>query len=181
MKPELHTFSGKIVNPLDLKLEDITTVDIAHALALCNRFAGHTKFPISVAQHSVFVARLCWHTPFALQALLHDASETYLGDVTKWVKQTPEMAGYRSIEERVTKRIFERYGCPTELAQDVEIADRIMVRFEGYKGYGEHFSCNHPNYPPLTKHEIDRVGKWSPWSWEYAEKIFLAHFRKLHV
>src|SRR5580765_2644929 len=86
MKPLILTFSGKHVNPLNLRPEDIDIVDIAHALACCNRFAGHCRRPINVAQHSVYVSRLCDDTGFERQALLHDASEAYLGDITKWLK-----------------------------------------------------------------------------------------------
>ena len=49
----IRLYSGKPYFPFDPHVEDIDIVDIAHALSLTNRFGGHTKFPVSVAQHSV--------------------------------------------------------------------------------------------------------------------------------
>lgn len=176
MNPIIYTSTGKQVNPLDLKPEDICIEDIAHALACCNRFAGHTRKPVSVAQHSVYVSRLC--PGHDLQALLHDASEAYLGDVTKWLKQTPAMKGYREAEERAQRTIYEKFGCCWTEAPAIEEADRIMVRVEGGRTIPG-FLIDHPRYPPLTRAELDRVGKWTPWNWKTAEEVFLAHFRML--
>lgn len=65
-------------------------LDIAHALSLINRFAGHTSRPYSVAEHSLLVADIAADagaTPMVqLAALMHDAHEAYLGDVISPVK-----------------------------------------------------------------------------------------------
>ena len=173
MTPHLTTFTGRIVNPLDLKPKDINIRDIAHALALCNRFAGHTRLPISVAQHSVFVSRLL-PPEQALQGLLHDASEAYLGDVTKWLKESDEFAAYRIAEERVQSQIFEYFGCPTVISADVWNADKLMVRYEAMRSG---LSIHHPNYPVPTAEEQERVGKWDFWQWEMSEDVFLYTYR----
>lgn len=70
------------------RADDITVTDIAHHLALINRFNGATLRPYSVAEHSLFVAEIAerelgLRDPFGLMAaLLHDAHEAYLGDMT---------------------------------------------------------------------------------------------------
>lgn len=188
----LHTFTGRELNPLDLFYHDIVIEDIAHSLALCNRFAGHTKKPISVAQHSVFVARIAFNTAarsprsyteewspnlVGLQALLDDASEAYFGDITRWVKRTPPFTMVRQAETEAQKKIFARFGVPVESFPEVKEADRIMVRFEGMKGLGKDFKIDHPDYPPLTQLEINSVGKWGFWTWKTAEEVFLYHYR----
>lgn len=173
-KPVIRTYTGKLVNPLDLRPEDIDINDIAHALALCNRFAGHTKFPISVAQHSVYVSKLC--PQHRLAALLHDASEAYLGDVTKWLKRSDSMAGYREAEDRAQSVICGVFGLPLELPHEVELADRLMVHYEGKQGFGNDFLIDHPNYPPLTLTDTHRIGPWYAWSWRDAEYIFMETF-----
>lgn len=68
-----------------------TIEEIAHALAQINRFTGHAKRPYSVAEHSMLVATIAageGATPVQqLAALLHDAHEAYVGDVSspaKW-------------------------------------------------------------------------------------------------
>lgn len=170
----IRTYTGLTVNPLALRPEDVNLHDIAHALAQVNRFAGHLKFPISVAQHSVWAARLC--LPFgpdvALQALLHDASEAYLGDVTKWLKATPEFAAYREAEARAQALIFTEFGCSTEMHQAVEAADRVLVRFEGRQGFGDDWVINHNDYPPLTQSQLDLFKEWVPETWATAELEF---------
>lgn len=182
-KARIYTFMGKTVNPLDLMPEDICIEDIAHSLALCNRFAGHTKFPISVAQHSVYVSRLVAGVGKSrrdvLQALLHDASESYLGDMTKWLKSTDAMRGYREAEADAQSTIYITFNCLQIEPDALEWADRVMVRFEGLKGCGVHFTIDHPRYPPLTEEEIALVGPWEPWEWERAEGEFLSRFREL--
>jgi hypothetical protein len=181
----MYSFTGRKINPLDVQPADIVIEDIAHHLALCNRFAGATKVPLSVAQHSVYAARICWDTPHALQALLHDASETYLGDVTKWLKKTPEMAGYRAAEDRLQRTIYRKYGCAEETAEVVERADRVLVRYEMSKLLpGCTVALMQPdqerNYPPLTAEEIASVKYWIPWTWQKSEVEFLAAFEQLY-
>jgi len=175
-RPRITTYTGRVVNPLDLRSEDIAIADIAHALALINRFCGHTSVPISVAQHSVYVSRLC--NGHALQGLLHDAAEAYIGDTTKWLKATPEMSPYRQAEARAQHVILARFGCAPELADEVEAADRLMVRYEYEAGYNGRV-IDHPGYPPVTGDERRQVGLWWPWHWSTAEREFLARFREL--
>lgn len=178
IKPRLYTFTGKLVNPLQLNREDVCLEDIAHALALANRFAGHTRFPISVAHHSVWVSRLV-SKEHALQGLLHDGAEAYLGDVTKWVKAAPEMTHFREAEKRAQQVIFEAFGLPVELAHEVEVADRLMVRYEGTQGYGDEWLVGHPAYPAVTAEEKSRLSLWLPQPWETAEKMFLVRYHEL--
>lgn len=67
-----------------------TIEEIAHALAQINRFTGHAKRPYSVAEHSMLVATIAageGASPVQqLAALLHDAHEAYVGDVSSPLK-----------------------------------------------------------------------------------------------
>lgn len=193
-KPWILTYTGKVVNPLDLKPRDICIEDIAHQLACVNRFAGCTAKPITVAQHSVYVSRLVeertmdeeerWvFTPknrrLQLQGLLHDAAEAYLGDVTKWLKA--ELPKYVEAEERALKVILSKFGCDTLIHEKVWRADRVMVMYEGPKGFGKAWDGLHlvmkPGYEPITLKEMEKIGQWAPWSWRGAEEAFLVRFR----
>lgn len=64
---------------------------IAHSLAQINRFAGHTVRPYSVAEHSLLVCRIVEGMGLGadaqLLALMHDAHECIVGDVSTPVKQ----------------------------------------------------------------------------------------------
>lgn len=74
---------------------DVCITDIAHSLALQNRFLGHTKQPYSVAQHSLncLLAARTFYSEYnedhewCLQVLLHDAAEAYIGDIVTPVKK----------------------------------------------------------------------------------------------
>jgi len=181
----ITTYGGRKVDPLNLKLEDINIFDIAHSLALVNRFNGHTQRPINVAQHSVFVMRICKQlstdVKFHLQALLHDAAEAYLGDVTKWLKRTPEFKDYRKAEKRAQDLIWLKYECspPINFPKDpvLEFADKLMVRYEAYHSYGPDYDFGgNKSYHPLDKQELRLVGDWTYWPWEIAETQFLFDF-----
>lgn len=180
MEPSITTYTGRVVNPLDLKATDICIEDIAHALACLNRFGGHARVPISVAQHSVYVSRLCGG--HALQGLLHDASEAYLCDITKWLKETPEFAAYRVAETRAQLVIYERFGCDPVQAPVVDEADILMVRLEAVEAYGAAWApppSKRDVYRPLDPHELARVGRWAPWAWQQAKHMFLDRFQEV--
>lgn len=197
MKPRILLQSKREVNPLALKIEDIRIEDIAHSLSLINRFNGHTNRPISVAQHSVYVSRLsvdqtdhdCPNPTVCkrchdskqrgLQGLLHDAAEAYLGDVTKWLKSSHAMDGYREAEDAAQRVIFKRFSIPLPIHRKIELADRLMVLFEGMKGFGKDFKIDHPNYPPLTSQQIADVGNWGFWSWKQSKESFMDQYRML--
>lgn len=62
--------------------ESLTAEIVGSALAKLNRFSGRTPEPWSVAMHSVLVERLC-PPDLGPWALLHDAHEIFLGDITQ--------------------------------------------------------------------------------------------------
>ena len=80
------TFTGKLVNPLDLTPQDVDIRDIAHHLSNMCRWQGATRHFYSVAEHCVHVSRLV-PTGYALLALLHDAAEAYMGDAIRPIKR----------------------------------------------------------------------------------------------
>lgn len=182
------TIAGRTVDVFSLEDADFRIAELAHSLALINRFNGHTPEPISVAQHSVCVARLV-APQHQKQALLHDAAEALVGDVTKWLKSSPMFSGYRQLEHLLQRQIFVRFGCAPDLAPEIEEADRVMVRFEGQTAFGPQWEVHgpdgpHPDYPPLTHDEYARVRRqigagWSPWPWKVAELSFMALWEEI--
>lgn len=182
MTPCITTYTGRLVNPLELRVEDVCIEDVAHSLACINRFVGHTKQPISVAQHAYYVSLLCG--AHAKQGLHHDDSEAYLGDVSKWVKESPAMAPYREAETRAQHVCYRAFGCDLEDAGEVQWADRLMVRFEATWGYDGKWNINNAAYRPFTSIEHERlkqwVGDWEPWDWRRAEREFLQRHEELN-
>lgn len=82
----IQSFSGKRVDPFDLRPEQVAFADIPIALARKPRFQGHTIRPYSVAEHCVRGAQLI-EGPFKLAFLLHEVSEVYLPDVPTPIKR----------------------------------------------------------------------------------------------
>jgi hypothetical protein len=175
----IYTYTHKTVDVLNMQPENVCIEDIAHSLALINRFVGHTPFPINVAHHSIWVAKLCNHLDpvYQLQALLHDAAEAYLGDISKWLKATPTFDLYREAEDRASSVILTKFGCPIELHHDVEAADRKMVTIEAFTAFGDSMPLfQRPDWSKPTSAEL---ASWSPMGWRESEEWFLMFFHSL--
>lgn len=140
--PTMRTFSGLMVNPLD---PIVALSDIAHALAGCVRFGGHSPQRYTVAQHSVAVSRkaraLASSSPnvlrsdlprVALYGLLHDAHEAYFTDIPSPLKgRLRELyPDFDAIEEDVQRRVLAAFGLECPLPPEVEEADREQGDYE---------------------------------------------------
>jgi len=125
----IQTYTGKKFYPLYPKEEDISIMDIAHALSMLCRFTGHCEKFISVAQHSVSVSYLCDRQD-RLYGLLHDASEAYISDISSVVKKFPQLSGYKEIEKNIQETICRKFGLPTVEPESVKIADQLMLGVE---------------------------------------------------
>lgn len=123
----IRTYTGKYVNPTQPKTAEICIEDIAHALSQQPRFGGHLPVFYSVAQHCIAVAQ---NLPdeHKLAGLLHDASEAYLIDVPRPVKD--QLTGYREIEHALMQEIANRFGFIWPMSSEVKDIDESMLRWE---------------------------------------------------
>jgi hypothetical protein len=112
-KGHIGTFTGRLVDPLNMNYEDVRIEDIAHALSHMPRFGGHAKDFYSVAQHSLGVAFALYEDTkndlrTVLAGLLHDASEAYLMDIPTPIKaRIGEL--YSNAEARLQGLIYRTY------------------------------------------------------------------------
>lgn len=157
---KIRTFTGKYVNPLDMRKEDIDIRDIAHHLANECRYAGACPEHYSVAQHSVIVSRYGYDPEEKLAGLLHDAAEAYLKDMPSPIKHDPRMKWYRELDESLTLLIFDHFGLEASLLPPTKLADSDTFKREVRSFWGG-------QYVP-----IDIV----PWSPRTAEANFLVAF-----
>jgi len=131
----IETWSGLKFHPFNPKVEEIKLEDIAHALSLTCRYNGHCSTFYSVAQH-------CIHTSLELEkqghpsiiqlyGLLHDASEAYISDLTKPVKQC--ILQYKSIEAKIESVVWEAFGLNKPNTYEkvcVKNMDNMMLAYE---------------------------------------------------
>lgn len=159
------TYSGHLIRPIELEPKDVRIGDIAHALSLQCRFAGHCREFYSVAQHSVLVSRAAGE--YALWGLLHDAAEAYLVDIPRPVKHC--LTGYKELEARIMEAIAVALGLRGDCPGVVRFLDKRMLAAE----LRDLFSPAEA-WPDLG------VEPWpetvEPWRADEAEREFLARF-----
>ncbi|MGZ8256604.1 MAG: metal-dependent phosphohydrolase [Gallionella sp.] len=120
----LTTWSGRKVDYANPSPDEICIQDIATALSRECRYAGHASHFYSVAQHSVLCSRVV-PPEFAIEALLHDASEAYLKDIPSPLKAL--LPDYKLIEDRFERAIRAHFELPELHSQSVKDADNILL------------------------------------------------------
>lgn len=187
----MQTYTGRKFWPLDPRADEVDIADIAHALSLQCRFAGHCRTFYSVAEHSVRASLLAlpagmleaarWHDEaerravvmVALGTLLHDAGEAYVVDVPRPLKRF--LLGYREIEDRVLAAVLARFGVWLDGDQwdAIKRFDEVMLATEARDIMGG-----------------ESAGKWTlraapqaeviePWPPHVAERMFMMRFDAL--
>lgn len=164
-----NTFTGMHFWPIDPRPEEIVIEDIAHGLALMNRYNGQTPKPYSVAQHSVIVSEAC-DPKDALWGLLHDASEAYIADIVKPAKQF--MPEYQEIERNLMLAVCRKFWLNPVQPDSVTLADKRVLAAEVRDIHGKDARMWR-----IMETPIDR--KIKPLQWHQAEKMFLSRFKKL--
>ena len=185
----IQTFTGRAFDLSSPQPEQVCIEDIAHALANCCRYAGHSRWHYSVAQHSLLVAEIVAATDpeLALTALLHDAAEAYIGDWSSPLKALMRRGRDHdggggvwsplNIEQAVERAIGKRFGVDLTTRNPViKAADLIALATEKrdlfgpapQAGWGDATGFEIPE--PLTR----RILRVTP---ESAELAFLDAFR----
>jgi hypothetical protein len=153
----IRTFTDKV---FDLKLLDPASIcieDIAHGLSMQPRFGGQLNGFLSVAQHSCLVA-VSVPVEHRLAALLHDASEAYLGDMPSPFKKI--LPDFKEHENRVMEVIAEKFGFDFPLHKKVKEADYKMLSVEWIE-------C------------VEKKNAAFYWTPKQAKERFLEHFYEL--
>lgn len=170
MEPWIITNSGKKFNLVNPIKDMVNIKDIAHALSNICRFGGHCNQHYSVAQHCV-IASMIVSEENALCALLHDATEAYIGDMVSPLKQI--LPQFKEIEQNLWKVIADKYNLPYMLPEEVKTADLKMLKAEKR------------DIMPLTDpwpflEGIKETSMYiSPWDHEYARARFINRFKEL--
>lgn len=177
----IQTYTGKAFDLLNPAPDMVCIEDIAHHLALINRFTGATAVPYSVAQHSVLCS-LVAPAELQLTALLHDAAEAYVTDVSRPLKEAMRRrnGGARTMYDDISAGtefvVGRRFGLDlVNLDARVKDIDMRMLSTERV-----HLHHSAPKTWDWNAEPYD-LASWliTPWSWRYAEQKFLAQFERL--
>ena len=182
MSAVVRMHSGKTVPLEEPRFHHILISDIAHHLALTNRFNGATPTPYTVAQHSCHVADILQArkatTLMVLRGLLHDAHEAYVGDVISPVKlhlfggvEIPESCWDR-LTGNFDAAIETRFGLRAMTGAEfnaVAEADEVALATE----WRDLLQGAPPTPKPPANFQV------KPWSWHVAEERFLKRFYEL--
>jgi len=161
--PYLQTVSGRWVNPFDPDPSQLDAGDIARALANQCRFGGHSRVFYSVAQHSVIVSELVeqggGEVEDVFAALMHDATEAYLGDMPHPLKhRSPLGAAFKAAEDHLELAIRDRFRIRADVPE-IKRVDRALLATERRA-----FSAEDWHWPELDGVEpLDlELSAWSP-------------------
>ena len=173
----------KIVNPTESYTSDVYYIDLLHpesykfkikeiasSLSKINRFTGGTKFPYSVALHSIYVSMLV-SPRNAKAALLHDASEAYIGDFISPVKNA--VPALQLIEDNIQSEIYKQFNLIPD-KYDIRQADMTMLEIERKLFFPESLVDHWYDFTTLLDFNIDEVDCYT------AEKMFLLRWYDLN-
>lgn len=179
------THTGRVFEFLNPKPEMVCIEDIAHALANMCRYTGHVKQFYSVAQHCVLMATNSDLPGDPMQKLLHDAAETYIGDMASpWKELLRVQVGYgvgswiepvRKFEEKIQDVIGLALEVDLKCSAEIKLSDTRMFWTEVrdlMPKMPENFEWGASIMQPLKTKII-------PWTPITAERMFLSTYNKI--
>lgn len=132
----INTFSGKQIDIENPNPDNILIEDIAHALSFICRGCGQVKFFFPVARHCIYCALEAKARGFSdevvFACLLHDASEAYMMDLPKPLKDAL-LPQYRAYENALLDCIYRKFlGRPltAEEAEQVAVIDHVLLQYD---------------------------------------------------
>lgn len=181
--------SGRRLDLLDPRPEDIEISDIAHGLARVARWNGQTigEHAFSVAQHSLLVTRIVEETEgsgqpgLLLAALLHDAPEYVIGDLISPFKSALGL-DYKTFEIRLLGAIHRRFGLPEEIppawTAAIKAADRVAAYWEATRlaGFSAEEARMYFGSPSSTDVPVEAREAWTTAD---AQQRFLGFFARV--
>lgn len=125
--------SGHYVDIQNPEPDMIDIHSIASALSKICRFGGHCPLFYSVAEHCIHAAGFAFKDGKQIEVvravLLHDATEAYLGDMVKPLKQL--LPQYSVLEAKMEHAVSERFGIDfAKHAYIIKHYDRLMLKAE---------------------------------------------------
>lgn len=174
---KLVTNSGRI---LDLKMPLMGAIcieDIAHHLGNIRRFNGATDRPYTVAEHSVYCSRIVEGSRRnQLHALLHDATEAYVGDCISPLKAL--LPDFKKIEDDIWITIALKFDLDFQTPSEVHKADTIAYVTERRELISARAIEDDPDaerFARIPSHSLPLP----PANGMYPRELFLARYEEL--
>lgn len=176
----IRTFTGKQFYPFQMHRNEYDIHDIAHALSNLCRYNGHSKLFYSVGQHSVYVSKLVSRED-ALEALLHDAAEAYIGDIPRPMKRTLPFADFCEIEREIELGVARTFNLKFPWPMAVRHADEMILALEmAHILHGAESGTEGEPLPLIDHQWIERmIDGFEPWAPLRAEEEFILRFNEL--
>lgn len=162
-----NTASHKKMNIIEPTADMFTLNDIATGLSNICRFGGQLPRFYSVAQHSILVCELA-PPELKREALMHDATEAYLGDMIKPLKVIVGDA-YTDVEQRFTIVISDKYNLDAGKLLAIKQFDKQALEIEH-----EYFFLKSKKKWDAAFQQNNRV-----WSNRTAKHLFIKYFHEL--
>jgi hypothetical protein len=172
-----YTAHGRIFFSCDPRAEEVFINDIAKQTSRLCRFGGGSKHWLSVAEHCWIASHLV-PEEFALEALLHDGAEGYIGDMIRPLKTLPGLGDlYLKVESGIERAIAKRFNLVHPWPASVKKADEALLGAE----IAQNIVSTEDGYLTTDRAAFDgdngvKLYFWSP---ELAEVFFLQRFYEL--
>lgn len=133
----ITTYSGIDFDPINPQPQDISIIDISHALSFMSRANGHCLYFYSVAQHSINCALEAkarnYSKKVQLACLLHDGSEAYMADIVRPFKR--HLPEYLILEKTLQDAIWRALGVPKLTAEEHDLVFGVddLVLYNEFK------------------------------------------------
>ena len=108
--------------------------------------------------------------------LMHDASEAYAADLSRPMKQLPELAGYLELEEKIMFAIAGKFEFNWPMTPEVKEMDDAMLLAEWKSLMPLHDGLDGPFFDAVREYDGFTIDPWTPTE---ARTIFLEEFYEL--
>ena len=132
----ITTYTGKHFDPTNPDMSQVDIRDIAHALSFICRGSGNTNIFFPVSRHCFYCAREAeargLSREVVLACLLHDASEAYMMDIPKPIKDNL-LPQYRVYENALLDCIYQKFlgrSLTEEEARLVDEVDHTLLMYD---------------------------------------------------
>jgi 5'-deoxynucleotidase YfbR-like HD superfamily hydrolase len=127
---QMMTYSGNQIDLNNFTEKDINLIDIAVSLSRQNRYLGHSMYPFSVGQHSIFSAMIAQALGDSEDmqhfAIIHDAHEFAFQDIIRPVSASFPNTAWQAAKDNADHVIFKFFNC-SHLLQDESKRNRMKT------------------------------------------------------